>query len=182
MLAATATVAAAAPSGDVPWSLLRRPLHLPLVAAGSPCPVSRIDRRVPWARIRIFGGAGIRAGAGLPGLGTTSGLLNPSKDTQYGGPWQGQKVFWYIAPTYRGRVLIRGRRLDGAGLARLSTAPGPEGRTPDRALRHRHLVRATRTRARHPDRRARADIRLLRGQIDGKTFSKVVVFTIDLTP
>lgn len=68
-----------------------------------------------WGRIHIFGASGIGPGPVYPGLGATSGLLNAVKDTQYGGPWQGQKVFWYIAPSYRGRVLIRARRLDGPG-------------------------------------------------------------------
>ena len=58
---------------------------------------------------------GLGRGPVYPGLGATSGLLNTVKDTQYGGPWQGEKVFWYVAPSYRGRVLIRGRRLDGPG-------------------------------------------------------------------
>ena len=77
--------------------------------------MSSIDRRVPWDRIRIFGGTGIGPGPVYPGLGGTSGVLTAVKDSQYGGPWQGQKVFWYIAPSYRGRVLIRGKRLDGHG-------------------------------------------------------------------
>jgi hypothetical protein len=182
MLAATATVAAAAPSGVVPWSLLRRPLHLPLVAAGSPCPVSRIDRRVPWARIRIFGGAGIGPGPVYPGLGTTSGLLNAVKDTQYGGPWQGQKVFWYIAPTYRGRVLIRGRRLDGAGWLGFNGT-----RIPKDELRIEPYDTVTWSGQPAHARGIPTAVRALTSgcyaaQIDGKTFSKVVVFTIDLTP
>jgi hypothetical protein len=76
VVAATVTVAAATPLDDVRWSVLRRPFHLPVVIPGSPCPVSRIDRRVPWERIRIFGGTGIGPGPVYPGLGGTSGLLN----------------------------------------------------------------------------------------------------------
>ena len=115
-------VPAAARPDEVRWSALRRPLHLPVVAPGAPCPVSKVDRRVPWSRIRIFGSAGIGPGPVYPGLGATSGLLNAVKDTQYGGPWQGQKVFWYVAPAYRDRVLIRGRRLTGL-VGSASTAP-----------------------------------------------------------
>jgi hypothetical protein len=36
-----------------------------------------------------------------------------TRDVQFGGPWFGQKVFWYVSPKYRGPVLIRGRQLGG---------------------------------------------------------------------
>ena len=39
-----------------------------------------------------------------------------------GTPWLRTKVFWYVKPSYRGRVLIRGRRLDAARLAALRRA------------------------------------------------------------
>jgi hypothetical protein len=42
-----------------------------------------------------------------------AGEVTVTPDTQFGGPWLGQKVFWYVSPTYRGPVLIRGRQLDG---------------------------------------------------------------------
>lgn len=29
--------------------------------------------------------------------------------------WFGEKVFWFVMPSYRGRVLIRGRRIDAPG-------------------------------------------------------------------
>jgi hypothetical protein len=48
-----------------------------------------------------------------PGLGGSGGMLYATPDVQYGGPWAGGKVFLYVRPSYRGRVLIRGRRLDG---------------------------------------------------------------------
>ena len=35
-----------------------------------------------------------------------------------GTPWLRSKVFWYVKPSYRGRVLIRGRRLDAPGTLR----------------------------------------------------------------
>src|SRR6476659_6711749 len=106
--ASAATSRVRSPFAVVRWSVLRRPLQLPVVAPGSPCPVSRVDRHV--APVRFPGGPGIGPGPVYPGLGATSGLLDAVKDTQFGSSWQGQKVFWYIARSYRGRVLIRGKR------------------------------------------------------------------------
>jgi hypothetical protein len=182
VLVATASVAAAASSDRVRWSVLRRPLHLPVVAAGSSCPVSRVDGRVPWQRIRTFGGSGIGPGPVYPGLGATSGLLNAVKDTQYGGPWQGQKVFWYVAPSYRGRVLIRGGRLDGPGWLGFNGT-----RVPKDELRIEPYTTVSWSGQPAHSRGIPSGVRALSSgcygaQIDGKTFSKVVVFTIDLAP
>jgi hypothetical protein len=94
-----------------PWAKLHRPLHLPVLTPGAACPVSSIDRRVAWSRVHIFGGSGIGRGPVYPGLGGSRGVLRATLDAQYGGPWAGAKVFWYVKRTYRGRVLIRGRRL-----------------------------------------------------------------------
>jgi hypothetical protein len=63
--------------------------------------------------MNIFGRTGIGRGPVYPGLGSSNGLLSATRDEQYGGPWFGTKVFWFVLPSYRGRVLIRGRRLDG---------------------------------------------------------------------
>jgi hypothetical protein len=96
-----------------PWAKLHRPLHLPRLAPGAPCPVSPVDRRIDWTRANIFGGSGIGRGPVYPGLGGSGGQLYVRPDDQFGGPWADGKVFWYVRPSYRGRVLIRGRRLDG---------------------------------------------------------------------
>ena len=180
-LSATA-LAAASSSEVVPWSALRRPLHLPVVAPGSRCPVSHVDRRVPWSRIRIFGSSGIGAGPVYPGLGATSGLVNATKDTQYGGQWQGQKVFWYVAPSYRGRVLIRGRRLDGRGRLGFNGT-----RVPRDELRIEPFDTVSWSGQPRYSRGIPSAVRALSSgcygvQVDGKTFSKVVVFQVDLAP
>jgi hypothetical protein len=73
-----------AAAGD-DWSALRRPLHLPKLDQSARCPVSRVDARVPWKRVNIFGGSGIGQGPVYPGLGSRSGLLNATRDEQYGG-------------------------------------------------------------------------------------------------
>jgi hypothetical protein len=110
-VAAAAPAAGARPHSRDQWKSLHRPLHLPKLAAGAACPVSRVDRRIPWQRANIFGGAGIGRGPVYPGL--PNAFFMATRDEQYGGPWFGTKVFWYVLPSYRGPALIRGRRLDG---------------------------------------------------------------------
>lgn len=177
-----AATASAASSDQVRWTALRRPLHLPSVVSGSRCPVSKVDRRVPWERIRIFGASGIGPGPVYPGLGATSGLLNAVKDTQYGSAWQGQKVFWYIAPSYRGRVLIRGKRLDGPGRLGFNGTGAPRDE-----LRIEPYDTVSWSGQPRYARGMPSSVRALTSgcygaQFDGTTFSKIVVFTIDLAP
>ncbi|MGI8729029.1 MAG: hypothetical protein ACR2LK_03410 [Solirubrobacteraceae bacterium] len=102
-----------------PWRKLHRPLGLPQLAAGDACPVSSIDRRVDWKSVNIFGGSGIGRGPVYPGLGSSGGHLATMRRAS-DGPWFGGKLFWYVKPGYRGRVLIRGHRLDGPGWLRFN--------------------------------------------------------------
>jgi hypothetical protein len=183
--ALVAVVAAALPAVSVsasdPWVKLHRPLRLAPLAAGATCPVSTVDTRVDWASVNIFGGSGIGPGPVYPGLGTGERLEVPP-DEQYGGIWGGQKVFWYVAPSYRGRVLIRGRRLDGPERLRFD-----DGRLPAAELR---IERAESvfwdgqppgSRGRPSGLRARAS-GCYGVQIDGSSFSRVVVFEVALVP
>ena len=96
-----------------PWKALQRPLDLPAVEAGELCPVSTIDTRVDWNEINTFG-HGIGRGPVYPGMGPDATIVLRS----IGSAWLRTKVFWYVKPSYRGRVLIRGRRLDAAGSLR----------------------------------------------------------------
>ena len=148
----------------------------------SRCPVSHVDRRVPWSRIRIFGGSGIGTGPVYPGLGATSGLLNTTKDTQYGSQWQGQKVFWYVVPSHRGRVLIRGRRIDGPGWLGFNGT-----RAPREELRIEPYDTVSWSGQPRYSRGIPSAVRALSSgcygvQVDGKTFSKVIVLQVDLAP
>jgi hypothetical protein len=137
---------------------------------------------MPWGRIRIFGSAGIGPGPVYPGLGYSTAVLNTVQDTQYGSPWQGQKVFWYVAPTYRGRVLIRGKRLDGPGWLGFNGT-----RIPKDELRIEPYDTVSWSGQPAHSRGIPSAVRALSSgcygaQIDGKSFSRVVVFTIDRAP
>jgi hypothetical protein len=175
-----ALASVAGTNGRDEWAALHRPLHLPKLAAGTRCPVSTVDRGVAWSRIDIFGGSGVGVGPVYPGLGASKGLVKMSRDEQYGGPWSGVKVFWYVTPDYRGPVLIRGRRLDGtaklgfngakSAASELRISPGETVAWQGRPSEGRGVPSAVRA--------------LSAGcygvQIDGTAFSRVVVFSVDL--
>jgi hypothetical protein len=163
-----------------PWARLHRPLHLPRLGPGAVCPVSRVDRRVDWTQINIFGGSGIGRGPVYPGLGGSGGHLYALPDDQYGGPWAGGKVFWYVRPSYRGRVLIRGRRLDGP------QSLGFNGRRlPARELRIESYDTVSWPGQPRGSRGIASGVRVRASgcygmQIDGTSFSRIVVLTVEV--
>jgi hypothetical protein len=162
--AAVAAGAPAARARDLSRTGFHRPLHLPHVAAGAPCPVSHADASVDFARFGI--GTGLGRGPVYP-VGMPHGVLFLQKPSgaDEGSSWSGAKVLWFVHPRYHGPALIRGRRLDGPGLVRFD-----DGQVPARAL-YLHAGWVDRP----------SSIRLRgRGcfafQIDGIAFSRVVVF------
>jgi hypothetical protein len=161
-----------------PWAKLHRPLHLPRLAAGAVCPVSGVDQRLNWKRINIFGGSGIGRGPVYPGLGGSGGTAYAQPDGQYGGLWTSGKVFWYVRPSYLGRVLIRGHRLDGPQLLGFNG-----GRLPARELRIEPWDSVSWEGQPTGSRGVPSSVRVLIPgcygvQIDGTTFSRVVVFSV----
>jgi hypothetical protein len=120
MLAAVlmAAVMPQSASAEPSWRDLHRSLNLREVAPGATCPVSSVDERVDWERINIFGAEGIGPGPAYPGLGGSANFTTNQDPTSAG--WFAGKVFWYVKPSYPGRVLIRGQRLDGPQAMRFS--------------------------------------------------------------
>jgi hypothetical protein len=156
---------------------LRRPLQLPRLAPGEPCPVTAVDSSLDWSS--TYGIApGVGQGPVYP-VGLASGVLRiaPAKAFR-SRSWGGQKVLWFALPTYTGPVLIRGARIDGTGTVRFGQDPvpakellisGPQqaipgGVTPPKDARYRPST----TRVQGPGCYA--------FQIDGRTFSRTVVF------
>ncbi|MGZ8695201.1 MAG: hypothetical protein ACXWYS_07155 [Gaiellaceae bacterium] len=94
-----------------PWAPLYRPLHLPALAPGAPCPIAKLAGG-SFARYGV--GRGLGPGPAYP-IGFRSVLkfpYPPDPSWGLGDTWGGTKVLWFVAPRYRGRVLVRGRRLD----------------------------------------------------------------------
>jgi hypothetical protein len=173
VFAAAGTVQQATPG---PWGSLHRPLRLPTVALDGRCPVSAVGR-VNFAKYGV--GKGIGQGPAYP-----IGFAQPGSWLKFGYPprrggrsagsqWGGAKVVWFIAPIYRGPVLIRGRHLDTGQPLRFNggKVPPTEMRIASRAGSPangvRYRLRRTFTRLRGPGCYAY--------QIDGTTFSRVVV-------
>ena len=102
------------------WAKLRRPLHIPHLAAGARCPVTHARSISP-----DFGPA---QGPGpIYNIGGLVEFIYPVKPGQvwYPSAWGGQKVLWVGSRAYKGPVLIRGRQLDGAHEVRFGGAHVP---------------------------------------------------------
>ena len=155
------------------WASLHRPLRLPEWAPGTPCRVS------PQRAVTLAAGDVVS----LPGPGPAYPVLArgtvleffwpvPSASEFFGSGWSGNKVMWIVAARYRGPVLVRGRRLDGPELVRFERgAPPPaELRLRRGVTTHGSAVRRVPsfTRVQAPGCYAY--------QIDGTTFSRMIVF------
>ncbi len=93
---------------------LRRPIHLPHIAAGARCPVSAPGHKVYRYYTASIGSGPIYADS-LGPFGHTALLpfVLPSPALFGGSAWGGQVLKLLGAPPYRGPVLIRGRKLTG---------------------------------------------------------------------
>jgi hypothetical protein len=161
--------AASSTSAD-DWKSLRRPLHIPHIAAGSKCPASAPNTNFDFAANGV--GQGYGPGPAYPVFPYTpprAGLdFDYPPPRESGSKWGGQKVLWFLAPGNGPRVLVRGRQLDGSNRVRFGFAP-----TPVTELR---IIGS----GGHP-----ATTRLRTGgcygyQIDGRDYSRVIMFKANL--
>jgi hypothetical protein len=168
--ATSATVPATASD---PWAKLRRPLRIPRIEPGAPCPVT-LARTVSPNFGQAQGSGPVYPIGGYP----TLTFIYPPQRQQiwYASEWSGQKVLWIARPTYRGPVLIRGRQLDGPNALRFG-----RDLNPSREMRLRSVGgsspggwqnRPSYTRLRAPGCYA--------WQVDGTTFSRVIAFRAEL--
>jgi hypothetical protein len=141
---------------------LKRPLRLP--DARSRCPLSRIGRSAPHT------GFTLGRGPAYPVLGSDAAGADLRGDARKRG-WYLHKTLWAVSPEYRGPLLIRGAQLDRPGPVRFHLG-GP--------LRDAVLwpgTTATRAEWRYgPNSTALRTPGCYAFQIDGTTFSRVVVF------
>ena len=178
---------AAAP---VTWESLRRPLRIPVLEPGAACPVSA---RNPRGSLGVIA----RGGGRLPAWGRGPAyplLIGPAGPQQpqplavlqlpppegFGVDWGVTKAVWFTSRAYGGRILVRGRQLDGPNEVRFED--GQPGFTPHGRLNPVHELRlqgdatghASTTRLRAPGCYAY--------QLDGATFSRLIVFRAVLEP
>jgi hypothetical protein len=109
-----APLAAPTPTSADPIARLRRPLRLPVLKPGAPCPVARAHRVDPaFAEVLGNGPAYPTAGAGAWRQGRVEG------------GWYYAKVLWVASPAHPGPFLVRGRQLDGPRQLRFGEDPSP---------------------------------------------------------
>lgn len=159
------------------WASLHRPLHLPTVAAGAACPVS------PQRPVTLGAGDTVSLpgpGPAYPVLfpGTVLAFFWPPQGESRGSGWSGNKAMWIVAERYRGPVLVRARQLDGPHLVRfgvyepLATEVRISTRLTSVGSRVRREVSTTRVQAEG----------CYAYQIDGTSFSRVIVFEARIVP
>jgi hypothetical protein len=140
---------------------LRRPLHLPSLRADGTCPVS--SRHVVSAQYSPALGRGPAYPA----------VFDEQSTLHYGGavfppPWTGQKVLWIVAPAYRGPILIRGHQVGGrwwVGFDGFASRPWSEMR-----------IKGTGDWLGYPSYTRIRAAGCFAYQVDGSSFSRVVVF------
>ena len=148
-----------------PYLRLRRPLHLPIVAPGAPCPVGA-SRRVDEAHGPALGDGPIYAVGHGP-----DATITLRNDSLRDGGWWYWKVIWIRVGDFVGHVLVRGRQLDGPNVLRFS---GSNVAKPRADLR---LLFRTETNEGAGPRYTRLRAPGCYGyQVDSASFSQVIVF------
>ena len=162
---------ATASPADV-WTKLHRPLHVARIAAGTPCPVSRVTGNL--TTIGYTGpmfGRGPAYPAGLSENGRPVLRYQdpePPDSLWSGSDWHGNKVLWIVKLGYDAHVLLRGRQLDGPNEVRFGGSL-----VPNRELRIRPGGSPTTNRPSFVRVRSAGCYGI---QVDGTTFSYVLVF------
>jgi hypothetical protein len=182
VLAVAALAVVALPAGSAGagvWKKLHRPLHIPHIPAGTACPTTAKAGPLPsaFSGTAAFGPGpvypGFFAGPSGPEAVVPFAYPPPPGSELAGSQWAGQKVPWMRSPRYRGPVLVRGRQLDGTHHLRFGLAM-----VPPTELRIARWGSATSARGwgflASTTRLSAAGC--YGYQIDGLTFSRVIVF------
>ncbi|TMM00801.1 MAG: hypothetical protein E6G10_14785 [Actinobacteria bacterium] len=145
---------------------LRRPLRIPRLDPGAQCPRSSAARVSPQFGIAL--GRGPAYPVPFPG-----GIYHFNGGRVEGG-WMYAKVLWIVAPGYLGPLLVRGRQLDGTNWLGFEGGARPfaDLQIPPVGADFRGWRdTASYTRFRGPG--------CYGYQIDGTTFSRVIVFSAE---
>jgi hypothetical protein len=170
------------------WArLAARPVHLPHVAAGATCPVTRrwSSRRTADLRAGVLDQPLLGGGPVYQGVATNLARWHRDVVMQMAHPkhpafflppgWLTNKVLWGVSRGYRGPVLIRGGQVDGPHRMLFYGNGGPEEW-------YTHGAPELRFPGRYRSPRASEFLVPTTGcygwQIDGTGFSRVLVFTV----
>jgi hypothetical protein len=107
---------------DILPKALLRTIQFPKVKPGEPCPASsghQIDTQG-------FGGVALGPGPVEPIVAADGdplhGVAQVDSDPRTD-PWYWFKTLWFVRPSYAGPALVRGARIDGAGLVAFGEGP-----------------------------------------------------------
>jgi hypothetical protein len=158
------------------WRRLKRPLHIPRLIPGAPCPISSLASKVDF---RSYGvGQGVGTGPVYPAP-FSPDPTQPLNDYTVPPGWHGGKHAFLTVPRYQGPALVRGSQLDGPEVVTFASNeirgapsladPKPELRLPagTRSVVHTFFFLTPPA--------------CYAYQIDGTTFSKIVVFKVRLS-
>ena len=172
-LAAPPLRAALHPAGT--WDRLRRPLHLPRLAAGQQCAVS--SGRPARTYSSAFGSASaLGQGPAYPVVDVVEGRVRERPTGRPGTRRFVFKALWIISPSYRGPLLVRGDRIDAPGSMRFRfnhPTATPDMRIPA-APRNYAMWRSA------PSNTVVSGHGCFAYQIDGTSFSTVVILRTSL--
>jgi hypothetical protein len=157
------SVTAASAARD-PWKQLHRPLHLPKLALGEPCPTSSVRSRFGLADAL---GEEPPYAFPFPAATVTLGRARTRRDDSYA-----YRVRWLAPARFSGRVLVRGRRLDRVTSVRFS--PTANGRGSGEL--ELTFARAVRRQTRGPVWLILRSPGCYGFQVDGLTFSNTLLF------
>ena len=112
----TVVVFAAQPAAALAGAMRHRPLQLPTLAPGAPCPTGSPHSVASWVGPAIGAGPVYSIGDGaILSLGGTAEL----------GGWYFEKTLWLAAPAASGPILVRGHQLDGPNEVRFEDGANP---------------------------------------------------------
>ena len=174
VLLAVFTAAPPVAGADAEW--LRRPLHLPRMAAGGRCPVGAGRLAASLARgLPHVPAAGVGPAYLLSVGGERAGVVSIAGSVRDAQGWRGQKAPWWADRRFGGPILIRGVRIDGHGPVAFARQTG----------QHLSALYERRGMGRQPNGwRAWPSALLVRTpgcfalQVDGTTFSETIVIRV----
>ena len=167
------------PRQGVPDALLR-PLHLPHVASGAACPTAAAPRRVTDSLGPMVGGGPAYAISAFAHGTVLPFAYPPPKSSVFAGSaWGGEKVFWAVSPGYHGPVLVRGGQLDGTAQIGFGTSKVPYSQLEFQPSRGDPSLGGWRG---YPALTRLHQQGCYGWQIDGTTFSEVIVFKAVIGP